>query len=90
MTDDDGVHLQGREFKVSVTEKRSIADYENTQPHATIEGELPEPLADLDDGARATVRRELLALHRDLSEVVERAAKNRTAAEGHEDWSDPR
>jgi len=80
---EDGIELTPEEFTVSVTEKRSTGDYENIEPHASVSGTVPDG-ADCDD-----VRRELLALHRDLQQVVERAATNRNKVPEHEDWTDP-
>lgn len=83
---DDEITLTATEFKVSVTEKRSTGEYENVQPHASLEGELETELAGEN---RARVRRQLLAIQRDLQAVVEQAADNRVSIEEHEDWSDP-
>lgn len=86
MTDSD-IELTPTAWKVSVTEKVSTGDYENHQPHATLEGEFA---ADVDVSAhRPELRARLLALQRDLQAVVDQAAENRIAAEGHADWSDP-
>lgn len=87
MPSEEGIELRGTEFKVSVTEKRSTGDYENIQPHASVEGEFDGGAAL--DADRAQLRSKLLALQRDLQAVVERAADNRIKADGHEDWSDP-
>ena len=82
---DDGIQLTATEFKVSATEKVSTGDYENYQPHVTIEGEMPLAVT-LDEEQRRELKAKLLALHKDAQEIVERAGENRIAAEGHADW----
>lgn len=79
------IELRGREFKVSVTEKRSLGDYENISPHAAIEGDI-EMVGDLDEDARRAIEAKLLALHKTLQSVVERCADNRVAVPEAEDW----
>lgn len=84
----EGIELTPTGFTVHVREKRSLGDYENTEPHATVEGEI-DAEGDI-DAIRPLLRARLLRLHRDLQAVVETAADNRVAAPDHEDWSDPR
>ena len=80
------ITLQGREFTVSASEKVSTGDYENYEPHATIKGEIPAPESELDKETRVQVKRELIALHHDLQQVLETTIDNHLAADGHEDW----
>lgn len=84
---EDGITLRGTTFKVSATEKRSTGEYENYQPHASIEGELPAPESELDPETRSRLRAELLSLHHDLQKVVVAAADNRVKElEEQEEW----
>lgn len=85
MTDHD-IELVGREWKVSVTEKRSTGDYENVQPHASLEGTIPDGSGPLDEDARKAVKARLLSVAKELTEVVERTADNRVALPEGEDW----
>ena len=82
---DDGIQLTATEFKVSATEKVSTGDYENYQPHVTIEGEIPLA-AQLDEENRRELKARLLAIHKDAQEIVQRAAENRIANPEYENW----
>ena len=84
----DGIELTATEWSVSVSEKRSVGDYENVEPFASVSGELPE--TELDEQTRRELKARLLALQKELQEVVERAADNRVRADGHEDWGVPK
>jgi hypothetical protein len=84
---EDGVTFTATSWKVSVTEKRSTGDYENVQPHATLEGEFGDGVDVLDN--REAVRQQLLDIQRDLRAVVERTADNHNRASEFEDWRDP-
>lgn len=81
------IELNGTEFKVSCTEQRSTGEYENVQPHASIEGEITAP-GDLTDH-RPEIRRKLMQLERDVQAIVEQAADNRVAIQEAERWDDP-
>lgn len=87
MTDDD-ITLTATSFKVSATEKRSLDQYENHQPHVTIEGEVDG--GELTPDARRELRARLLALHQDAQAVVSRAAENRIAHPDDRDWGVPK
>ena len=87
MSDNDEITLRGTSFTVSASEKVSTGDYENYNPHATIEGELPAAESELDQETRAAVKQELLKLHGDLQDILNKATGNRIAASDHEDWS---
>lgn len=85
----EGIELTPTEFTVHVREKRSLGDYENVEPQATVKGKIDVGGDILDNGIRPRLRARLLRLHADLQAVVQTAADNRVAADGHEDWSDP-
>ncbi len=83
---DNGIDITATEWTVSATEKVSTGDYESHDVHTTIKGEIP--LSDpLTEDRRKELKAKLLAVHKEAQEMVERAAENRIAAEGHEDWS---
>lgn len=65
------ITLRGTEFTVSATEKVSTGKYENYSPHVSLKGEIPVPESELNPETRTQVRRELIALHDDLQEVLE-------------------
>lgn len=83
MTDD--IELSGESFKIHASEQVSTGDYENFNARVTIEGRIDHTGA-LENGTRTGLKARLLSLHKDAQEVVERAAENRIAAEGHGDW----
>jgi len=87
MSDEDGITLRGTEFTVSASEKVSTGEYENYNPHVSLQGELPAAESELDEETRAAVKQELLNLQGDLQDVLSKAAGNRIAASEHEDWS---
>lgn len=86
MTDHD-VRLVGREWTVSVTETRSTGEFQNVSPHAKLSGTIPEGTGPLDEARQRAIKARLLAVARDLTEVVERTADNRVALEA--DWGVP-
>lgn len=86
---DDGIRLVGTEWTVSVSETRSLGDYENTEPFVSVSGEIPADVGQLDAETRRELKARLLSLHKELQETVERAADNRVKADGHEDWGVP-
>lgn len=85
MPDDDGITLIGTSFTVSASEKVSTGQYENYNPHITVEGKIP--MAELDETARADVKEELLKIHGDLQQVLGKAAGNRQAEPEWESWT---
>lgn len=87
MSDDEEIILTPDRFLVSASEKVSTGDYENYNPHATIEGGVDA--GDLDEETRAAIRQRLLDLQHDLQAILERSCKNRIAIKDSEDWSDP-
>lgn len=82
---DDGISLRGTGFKVSASEKVSTGQYENYNPHITIEGEIPSEL--LDEENREDLKEKLLQLHGDLQAVLGKAAGNRHAEPEWESWT---
>lgn len=81
---EDGIELVGREFTVSVSEKRSTGEYENVEPFVSVSGEIPAGQGTLNEENRRELKARLLSLHKELQEVAERTAENR-ATDG-EDW----
>lgn len=89
MADTDPIQLVGTEWTVSTKEKRSTGDYENVEPFASVSGDIAQPAGELDEEARRCLQAKLLALHKDLQAVVERAADNRVAHPDSENWGVP-
>jgi hypothetical protein len=85
MSDEDGITLRGTSFTVSASEKVSTGQYENYNPHLTLEGEIPKE--ELTDEAREDLKEQLPSLHGDLQAVLNKAAGNRTADAEFEDWT---
>jgi len=85
MSDDDGITLRGTSFTVSASEKVSTGEYENYNPHLTLEGEIPKE--ELTEENREDVKQQLLSLHGDLQAVLNKAAGNRIAEPEFEDWT---
>lgn len=88
MSDGD-IELTATGWTVSASEKTSTGEYENHESHAALEGDIPLGTR-LDEDARRELKARLLALQKDLQEVVERAAENRVRESGHEDWGVPK
>lgn len=86
-TDSNGgeIRLSADSFTVSASEKVSTGEYENYNPHATIEGTI-EGVDQLDDQTRRMLRGRLLEIHRDLQETLEQAVNNRIAIRDDENW----
>lgn len=84
-SDEDGITLRGTSFTVSASEKVSTGQYENYNPHLTIEGEIPKE--ELDEANREDLKDQLLALQGDLQAVLNKAAGNRHAEPEWEDWT---
>ena len=85
MSDEDGITLRGTSFTVSASEKVSTGQYENYNPHLTLEGEIPKE--ELTDEAREDLKEQLLSLHGDLQAVLNKATGNRIAEPEFEDWT---
>lgn len=85
MTDD--IQLSPEGFKVHAREQVSTGDYENYNASATVEGSV-ESVGGLSNGQRRALKARLLAVQKDLQEVVERSCENRIRESG-EDWSVP-
>lgn len=85
MSDDDGITLRGTSFTVSASEKVSTGQYENYNPHLTLEGEIPKE--ELTEEAREDLKEQLLSIHGDLQAVLQKAAGNRIADPEFEDWT---
>jgi len=82
---DDEITLRGTSFTVSASEKVSTGQYENYNPHLTIEGEIPKE--DLTDENREDLKEQLLGLHGDLQAVLQKATGNRHAESEWENWT---
>lgn len=86
MTDD--IQLTPEGFKVHASQKVQPEQYEPFEAHATVEGSV-ESVGGLSNGQRRALKARLLAVQKDLQEVVERSCENRIREAGHEDWSVP-
>lgn len=85
MTDD--IELTAESFKVHASQKVQPQQYEPFEAHATVEGRV-ESVGGLSNGQRRALKARLLAVHKDLQEVVERSCANRIRENGA-DWSVP-
>lgn len=79
------ITLRATSWTVSASEKVSTGQYENYNPHITLEGEIPAE--ELTEAAREDVRERLLSIHGDLHAVLQKAASNRLAEPEWEDWT---
>lgn len=82
------IELSGKTAKVHASQKIQPEDYEPFTARTTIEVDI-DHTGDLATGTRQELKARLLKLHADAQETVERAADNRIAEQGHEDWSVP-
>lgn len=85
--DGDGnrITLRGTSFKVSASEKVSTGEYENYSPHITVDGDIPKE--ELTEANRADLKEQLLRLHGDLQNVLQKAVGNRIAEPEFETWT---
>lgn len=72
------------DLKISASEKVSTGEYENYNPHATMEAQVISTRSWPEQ--RAKVMGSILGMHKDLQEVLEQACGNKIAVEEHEQW----
>lgn len=86
MTDD--IQLTADAYKAHASQKVQPEDYEPFEVNVSVEGSV-ESVGGLSNGQRRALKARLLAVQKDLQEVVERSCENRIREAGHEDWSVP-
>lgn len=82
---DSNIELSAESFKVHASQKVQPEQYEPFETNVTVEGSI-DSVGGLSNGQRKALKARLLAVEKDLQEVVERSCANRIAADGHADW----
>lgn len=81
----DGAAITVTSVKISASEKVSTGQYENYNPHTTLEGQIvtPGPWSD----HREDIISQVLDMHRTTQKILQRATDNKLSDPDFEDWS---